>query len=100
MCTSVQLIVRSYKNMWRRRRVDGTNSARHHRFGRRLRLDDARALIRPPVLARYSRVTIIRGQTILAIAGALLFVFSPSTPLALAGVLLWGVGASLGFPVA
>jgi hypothetical protein len=30
----------------------------------------------------------------------LLFVFSPSTPLALAGVLLWGVGASLGFPVA
>jgi hypothetical protein len=77
-----------------------TNSARHHRFGRRLRLDDARALIRPPVLARYSRVTIIRGQTILAIAGALLFVFSPSTPLALAGVLLWGVGASLGFPVA
>jgi cyanate permease len=29
----------------------------------------------------------------------LLLVFGPSTPLALAGVLLWGVGASLGFPV-
>jgi MFS family permease len=52
-----------------------------------------------PVLARYGRVTVIRSQTILAIAGVLLFVFSPTAPLALAGVLLWGVGASLGFPV-
>ena len=51
------------------------------------------------VLARYGRVTVIRGQTILAIAGVLLFVFSPTAPLALAGVLLWGIGASLGFPV-
>ena len=48
-----------------------------------------------PVLAG-RRVTIIRGQTILAIAGVPLFVFSPSTPLALVGVLLSGVGASLG----
>ena len=46
------------------------------------------------------RVTVIRGRTILAIAGALVFVFSPTTPLALAGVLLSRVGASLGFPVA
>ena len=52
-----------------------------------------------PVLARYGRVTVIRSQTVLAIAGVLLFVFSPTAPLALAGVLLWGVGASLGFPV-
>lgn len=51
------------------------------------------------LLARYGRVGVIRGQTVLAIAGVLLFVFSPATPLALAGVLLWGVGASLGFPV-
>lgn len=51
------------------------------------------------VLARYGRVAVIRGQTVLAIAGVLVFVFSPTAPLALAGVLLWGVGASLGFPV-
>jgi MFS family permease len=51
------------------------------------------------LLARYGRVRVIRGQTVLAIAGVLLFVFSPSTPLAFAGLLLWGVGASLGFPV-
>jgi cyanate permease len=44
-------------------------------------------------------VTVIRGQAVLAIAGVLLFVFSPATPLAFAGVLLWGLGASLGFPV-
>ena len=51
------------------------------------------------VLGRYGRVAVIRGQTVLAIAGVLLFVFSPTVPLAFAGVLLWGLGASLGFPV-
>ena len=51
------------------------------------------------LLARYGRVTVIRGQTVLAIAGVLLFVFSPTTPLAFAAVILWGLGASLGFPV-
>ena len=51
------------------------------------------------LLARYGRVRVIRGQTALAIAGVLLFVFSPITALAFVGVLLWGAGASLGFPV-
>jgi MFS family permease len=51
------------------------------------------------VLARYGRVAVIRWQAVLAIAGVLVFVFSPSTPVAFAGLLLWGVGASLGFPV-
>lgn len=51
------------------------------------------------VLARYGRVKVIRGQTILAVAGVLVFVFGPATPVAFAGLLLWGVGASLGFPV-
>jgi MFS family permease len=51
------------------------------------------------LLARYGRVTVIRGQTVLAIAGVLLFVFSPTTPLAFGAVVLWGLGASLGFPV-
>jgi MFS family permease len=51
------------------------------------------------LLARYGRVKVIRGQTVLAIVGVLLFVFSPFTALAFIGVLLWGLGASLGFPV-
>jgi MFS family permease len=51
------------------------------------------------LLARYGRVRVIRGQTALAIAGILLFVFSPVTALAFVGVFVWGVGASLGFPV-
>ena len=51
------------------------------------------------LLGRYGRVTVIRGQTVLAIAGVLLFVFGPTTPLAFIAVVLWGLGASLGFPV-
>jgi MFS family permease len=51
------------------------------------------------LLARYGRVAVIRGQAVLAVAGVLVFVFSPVTALAFVGVLLWGLGASLGFPV-
>jgi predicted MFS family arabinose efflux permease len=51
------------------------------------------------ILARYGRVTVVRSQGVLAIAGLLLFVFGHAPLLAFAGLLLWGVGASLGFPV-
>jgi len=51
------------------------------------------------ILARYGRVTVVRSQGVLAIAGLLLFVFGQVPLLAFAGLLLWGVGASLGFPV-
>jgi MFS family permease len=51
------------------------------------------------VLARFGRVTVVRAQAVLAITGILVFVFSPVPALAFAAVLLWGVGASLGFPV-
>jgi predicted MFS family arabinose efflux permease len=51
------------------------------------------------VLARFGRVVVVRAQALLAIAGILVFVFSPVPALAFAAVLLWGVGASLGFPV-
>jgi cyanate permease len=37
--------------------------------------------------------------SLIGIAGTLLFVFAPVTPLAFVGALLWGVGVSLGFPV-
>ena len=51
------------------------------------------------LLDRYGRVTVLRGLAALAVVGLVLFVFSPYTPLAFLGALLWGLGASLGFPV-
>ena len=41
----------------------------------------------------------MRTQGALAVAGILLFVFGPVPALAFVAVVLWGVGASLGFPV-
>lgn len=53
----------------------------------------------PGVLDRYGRVPVVRSLAVLAIVGSLLFVLAPVTPLALVGVVLWGLGVSLGFPV-
>ena len=50
-----------------------------------------------PVLDRYGRVQVIRLLAALAAVGLLLFVFG-SPELAFVGALLWGAGASLGFP--
>ena len=54
----------------------------------------------PRLLARYGRVSAIRGLAVVALVGLLLFVLSPWPSLAFAGVLLWGLGACLGYPVA
>jgi len=51
------------------------------------------------LLDRYGRVPVLRGLAAVAIVGLLLFIFSPVAPLAFAGAVLWGAGASLGFPV-
>jgi MFS family permease len=53
----------------------------------------------PGLLDRYGRVAVVRLLSVVGIAGTLLFVFAPVTPLAFAGAVLWGVGVSLGFPV-
>lgn len=53
----------------------------------------------PRLLDRYGRVPVLRVLAVLGIAGTLLFVFAPATPLAFAGAVLWGLGTSLGFPV-
>jgi predicted MFS family arabinose efflux permease len=53
----------------------------------------------PNLLDRYGRVPVVRALAVLTVAGLLLFVVGPSTPVAFAGALLWGLGASLGFPV-
>jgi cyanate permease len=50
-------------------------------------------------LDRFGRVAVVRGLALVSLLGLLLFVFGPATPWAFAGAALWGVGASLGFPV-
>ncbi|MEO5834374.1 MAG: MFS transporter [Nakamurella sp.] len=50
------------------------------------------------VLDRYGRVPVLRATAALAAAGLLVVIVAP-TPIAIAGVVLWGLGASLGFPV-
>jgi predicted MFS family arabinose efflux permease len=50
-------------------------------------------------LERFGRVVILRAMAVLGAAGLALVLLGGSTPVALAGALLWGIGASLGFPV-
>lgn len=48
---------------------------------------------------RFGRVPVLRATAVLVAAGVLVVVFSPGLPGALLGALLWGLGASLGFPL-
>jgi MFS family permease len=52
-----------------------------------------------PVLDRLGRVPVLRACSALGVAGLLLVILAPSTPLLIVGTVLWGLGASLGFPV-
>lgn len=49
-------------------------------------------------LNRYGRVKVLRVTCTLALVGLSLFIFAPTVPLGFVGLLIWGVGASLGFP--
>lgn len=49
-------------------------------------------------LNRYGRVKVLRVTCTLALGGLTLFIFAPNVPLGFAGLLIWGLGASLGFP--
>ncbi|MFI2489286.1 MFS transporter [Promicromonospora kroppenstedtii] len=51
-------------------------------------------------LDRFGRAPVMVVSALLAIAGIALVAFAPSAVLGAVGVLLWGIGASLGFPVA
>ncbi|SHK15773.1 Fucose permease [Pseudonocardia thermophila] len=51
------------------------------------------------LLDRFGRVAVLRATAVLALAGLLLVLFGGPLPVVLAGTLLWGLGASLGFPV-
>lgn len=48
---------------------------------------------------RLGRVTVLRVTGVLVIAGVAVVVWSPGLPGAFAGAVLWGLGASLGFPL-
>lgn len=52
-----------------------------------------------PVLDRFGRVPVLRVCAAMAVVGLALFVFAPALWVALVALVLWGVGASLGFPV-
>ena len=53
----------------------------------------------PLLLDRYGRVRALRVCAATACVGLLLVVFGHWVPVAIAGAVLWGIGASLGFPV-
>jgi fucose permease len=51
------------------------------------------------LIDRFGRVLVLWGTMAVAGAGVLLIVFATAPALVVAGIVLWGVGASLGFPV-
>jgi predicted MFS family arabinose efflux permease len=53
----------------------------------------------PAFLDRRGRVVVSRALALAGVAGLALFIFGHVIALAFAGVLLWGLGASLGFPI-
>ncbi|MFI5893159.1 MFS transporter [Actinoplanes sp. NPDC051513] len=50
-------------------------------------------------IERWGRVRVLRATVVCGVAGLLMVVAGLAVPLALLGGLLWGAGASLGFPV-
>jgi predicted MFS family arabinose efflux permease len=53
----------------------------------------------PRVLDRYGRVPVLRVLALCGLVGLAFFVFGRHPAVAFVGVLFWGLGASLGFPV-
>lgn len=53
-----------------------------------------------PLLDRFGRVRVLWASGAAAAVGLGLVIFVPSATVAIIGVVLWGMGASLGFPVA
>ncbi|MCX4851299.1 MFS transporter [Streptomyces sp. NBC_00893] len=51
-------------------------------------------------LNRFGRAAVVRASAVSGAIGLMLVIFSDSTAVAAAAVILWGLGAALGFPVA
>ena len=52
-----------------------------------------------PLLDRFGRVPVLRAASALAALGLLIVILVPNAGVAIFGVVLWGLGSSLGFPV-
>ncbi|WP_254791785.1 MULTISPECIES: MFS transporter [unclassified Curtobacterium] len=52
-----------------------------------------------PLIDRFGRVPILRISAAVAVVGLGMLIFIDNVPLAIVGVVLWGLGASLGFPM-
>ncbi|WP_108249278.1 MFS transporter [Planctomonas deserti] len=52
-----------------------------------------------PLLDRFGRVPVLRVSAVFAAVGLLLVIFGPAPAVAVVGVVLWGLGSALGFPV-
>ena len=53
----------------------------------------------PRFIDKYGRVVVLRACAVVALVGLVLVIFSSLFGVAIAGALLWGLGASLGFPL-
>jgi MFS family permease len=53
----------------------------------------------PPILDRFERTPVLLVSSCMAVVGILVVVWSGLAVLAVAGIVLWGLGAALGFPV-
>ncbi|MET4702660.1 MFS transporter [Frigoribacterium sp. UYMn621] len=51
------------------------------------------------LLDRFGRVPVLRGSAVLAAIGLVMVIFVPVVWISIIGVVFWGLGASLGFPV-
>jgi len=51
------------------------------------------------LLDRFGRVPVLRGSAVLAAVGLVVVIFGPSAEIAAVGIVLWGLGSALGFPV-
>jgi len=52
-----------------------------------------------PLIDRFGRVPVLRISAAVAVVGLGMLIFIDNVPLAVVGVVLWGLGASLGFPM-
>jgi MFS family permease len=52
-----------------------------------------------PLIDRFGRVAVLRGSAAAAAIGLALLILVPAIPVAVIGIVLWGLGASLGFPL-
>lgn len=52
-----------------------------------------------PLLDRFGRVPVLRAAVVMAALGLGIVILVPFTPVTIVGIVIWGLGASLGFPV-